>query len=330
MFFEFFDKRPMSKFFYFLTTLVCVAFGVIANSVILYVKLRQHKGRTAFEWIVACIMFGIIAHSATYLLIAVSVVTHGITNIYTCYLEHISGDFSNPMIIYPAIILMVLIKFNPQVSVTRGFIVIGLIWICAVGASYPFYRMFVVEMPTGTTYGHNVCMVMTNSNLFGVTLHRFELKLYIEFVIPSIVIFAYFLGLLLFKTLKVVGNYDIWIYAWIIGTYYCIVSIPVKFNMLYYYFNGTMFMNFSMTYLNSICMMLILIINPAVYLYCNRRFFRELCEFFNVGDQKDDEYHEIFWDGAAVFTENEIISDKNHKNQISLEVKEIADKKIFH
>lgn len=305
MFFEYFDKRPILRFCYITIMVTVTILGIILNSLIIYMKLRKFKKRSIFEWLSTCIALGLILNSVKYFLLMLSIVTHDITNSLTCYIEHISGDFSDPMIIYSAVVLMIITKFNPQISQLRGFFLILFIWIFVIFLSYPFYSITVIQTQViGKTTMHNVCIQFFPGQHWTSIMSRFSMKLYLEFIVPSIIIVVYFFVILLFKTPKVIKHLGIWIYVVIISTYFCVTEIPVKLNMLFYHNQGVSYMKYSYVYLNAVFMALILVISPFVYFCCNRKFYIEIREYFNYDAKNGNEIHEIFGDERVVMINN--------------------------
>jgi len=302
MFYEYFDKRPIQKFSYILIIVIVTMVGLVLNSLIVFFKLRKYKERSIFEWLTTCIAIGLILNAVKYFLLMLSIVTHEVTNSFTCYMEHITGDFSDPMIIYSAVVLMIITKFNPQISKLRGTLLILFIWIFVLFLSYPFYSIAVIQTQIpGKTTIHNICIQFLPGQHLKNILSRFSVKLYLEFVVPSIIIVVYFFTTLLFKTPKVTKHLGIWTYVVIIATYFCITSIPVKLNMLFFHNQGISYLKYSHVYLNSIFMALILIISPLIYFCCNRRFYEEIREYFNFVDKNESEIHEIFGE-ERIFT----------------------------
>ncbi|CAG9797434.1 unnamed protein product [Chironomus riparius] len=303
MFYEYFDKRPIKRFSYITIMVTVTILGILLNSLIVFMKLRKFKERSIFEWLATCIAFGLIFNSVKYFLLMLSIVTHEITNSFTCYAEHVSGDFSDPMIIYSAVVLMIVTKFNPQISKTRGFLLILLIWIFVLFLSYPFYRITTIQTYIiGKTTVHNICIQFYPGQHWKSIINRSSTKLYLEFIIPSIIIAVYFLVTLLFQTPKVIKYLGIWTYVVIISTYFCLTSIPVKLNMLFFHNQGVSYMKYSYVYLNSLFMAMILVISPLVYFCCNQKFYEEIRKYFKFERRNENEFHEIFGDERIIMT----------------------------
>lgn len=302
MFYEYFDKRPIRSFMFVSIIIISSIFGLIVNSLIVFLKLRKFKERSIFEWLITTIAFGLVIHSVTYFMMMLSIVTHDTLNICSCYLKHITGDFSNAIIIYSGIILLILVKFNPEISKRRGYFILSILWIVAIVASYPFYEIKILTMKSlQKSTAHNLCIQYSTNRNLDIATHRYYVKFNLEFFIPSIIIIAYGFVTLLFKTPKVIKHKDIWSYVKLVGLFYCLTGFPTKLNMIIFYYYKTLLISYPFIYLNICLMVLILGISPLVYFYYNKKFYDELLEFLRIRKRSDENIiHEFFGDGRVV------------------------------
>ncbi|KAG5674413.1 hypothetical protein PVAND_004386 [Polypedilum vanderplanki] len=295
--YEFLERRPTVKFFYALFVIFACIFGLLANSLIIYLKLRKFKNRSSFDLFIVNIAIGMNLLSIRFILIMIEETTHDIVNIPLCYSTRLSVDVATPIIITTLLIMIIFIKYNPNVKKETELKVIIAISIYSLILALPVYNMRILTIKSWNV-PHKICFLFFNDDDDHIKfLLRLWISLGFKIFLPMIIFIIFFITLKFNFTIGQYRNY--WIYSIVISVYYFIFSLAsILTPLISLHFKldigSKIFVYFSF---NMLCF--IVALNPITLWHFDRDFSQETIEYIKYklqNNQRNEGFNEIVFD----------------------------------
>jgi hypothetical protein len=296
--YEFLERKPVVKTLYAVSVVAACIFGLIANSLIIYVKLRNFRNRGTFDLLIANIAFGLNLLSLRFILIMIEETTHDVVILPMCYAARLAVDTATPIAITSLVTMMILIKYNPNVSKETELKIVSAILIYAAIIAIPVYDMTVIEY-TSYKLPHKICVLhFLNDKGHTKYLIRLWISVAFKIFIPMAVAIVFFISL---RFNFVVGQYKkYWIYAIIVSIFYFVfTTASILTPLVSIHFNVDIGSRL-LVYVSFNILCFVVALSPAVLWVFDRDFYEEIVEFLRAKLQRSDadsngEFNEIIF-----------------------------------
>lgn len=296
--YEYLERKPTMKIFYILSVILMCSFGLIANSIIIYMKLRNFRNRSSFDLITANIALGLNFLSIRFILVMIEETTHDFINLPFCYATRLSVDLAMPIIITSLLALMILIKYYPNMSKEIELKIVAGILIYAAIISLPIYNIQIYEH-NSWKIPHKICLLHFNDDLgLKKYLARLWISIGLKIFLPLLITIVFFISLAFNFS---IGQYrNLWIYSIIVSIYYFIMSLTSVLTPLISIHLQIDIGSRFMVYVSFNILCLIVAISPVVLWYFDRDFYQETVEYlaYKLGIERNNngEFNEIVFD----------------------------------
>lgn len=295
MLYEYLERRPVAKFFFVLImTIICLV-GFTGNFFIAYQKLRR---RSQFDLLIANVAVGMIILTLRLSIFLIEEATHNILTAHFCYLLVFSIDLGLPLIIFPLIAMVLLIKLQPNISRLWELLVVIFSWIFAVLSMIPSYRMTVVEI-NSFKIPHKMCSFVVESNSDPLIWKiRYFVVQTLETDGPFLFLIIFFIALATKKSVNVTKLKNVWVYSIIMTFIFLQLMLAIQANTLAaVYLNRHLFTK-KLIYGIIYSLWTIVAINPIVYFTSTKIFSSDSAKC--VKYRRDSEADAILIEGEEI------------------------------
>lgn len=296
--FTFLKSRPILTSIYVVIAVIFFLTGIIGNSIILFMKLRNYKTKEMFDLLVANIAFGHLLHALGSIIHGIEATTDEIVSYPMCIIKSISFNISSLQTIFSLIVMMVFIKFTPNIVRKMESMVIGVLWICGTIVMSPLFAV-TVTVVFFKKVPHYKCHLTGDNPLVIVSL-------ICESLLPFVTIIVFFLVLVIERKFIESQRKNIWCYSLIMSLYFgSILTLSGLLFLLYMFFDVVIY-NIYYALLIDVLIFSICAANPAVYFYYDRKLLKDFCDVIKPPNRDDGKYHEIAFNGSEIQCEQPV------------------------